>query len=59
MSEHVIGEAEIAKQAAREEVHQKISLALEQADRGELFDGDEVFRDLLETLPRANPIRSR
>lgn len=35
------------KEAPLEEVRRKIAMGLEQADRGELFDGEEVFREIL------------
>jgi predicted transcriptional regulator len=31
-------------------VRRKIAVGLEQAERGELFDGEEVLRQILETL---------
>ena len=37
-------------QAPLEEVRRKIAIGLEQADRGELFDGEEVFREILGKL---------
>ncbi|HEY9419991.1 MAG TPA: type II toxin-antitoxin system ParD family antitoxin [Thermoanaerobaculia bacterium] len=46
----LLEEREVTKQAALEEVRRKIAVGLEQADRGELFDGEEVFRELLERL---------
>lgn len=46
----LLEEREVTKQAALEEVRRKIAIGLEQADRGELFDGEEVFRELLEKL---------
>jgi antitoxin ParD1/3/4 len=46
----LLEEREVTKQAALEEVRRKIAVGLEQADRGELFDGEEVFRELLEKL---------
>lgn len=46
----LLEQREVTKQAALEEVRRKIAVGLEQADRGELFDGEEVFRELLEKL---------
>lgn len=50
-----------------QEVLQKIAIGFDQAERGELYDGEEVFCDLLEKLDtgeaidptRASPDRSR
>jgi hypothetical protein len=39
-----------ARLGARGEVRRKISIALDQAERGDVFDGEEVFRELLEKL---------
>jgi antitoxin ParD1/3/4 len=41
---------ESSRQAALDEVRRKIVVGLEQAERGELFDGEEVFREILEKL---------
>jgi antitoxin ParD1/3/4 len=41
---------EVSRQAALDEVRRKIAVGLEQAERGELFDGEEVFREILEKL---------
>ena len=38
--------------AWREEVRRKIDLGLEQAKRGELVDGDEVFAELMQSIER-------
>jgi predicted transcriptional regulator len=37
-------------EAALGEVRRKIAVGLEQAERGELFDGEEVFRQVMEKL---------
>jgi antitoxin ParD1/3/4 len=39
-------ERERRREAALEAVKQKIALGLEQAKRGQLLDGEEVFREL-------------
>ena len=52
---------------ALEDVRRKIAVGMDQADRGELFDGEELFRELLkgsdtsesEDQERASPDRSR
>ncbi len=44
---------------AREDIRQKIALGLEQAERGELFDGEEVFQAILEELETPKELRSR
>ncbi|MFL6235698.1 MAG: type II toxin-antitoxin system ParD family antitoxin [Thermoanaerobaculia bacterium] len=46
----LLEEREVSRQAALEEVRRKIAIGLEQAERGELFDGEEVFREILEKL---------
>jgi antitoxin ParD1/3/4 len=46
----LLEEREVSRQAALEEVRRKISVGLEQAERGELFDGEEVFREVLGKL---------
>ena len=46
----LLEERERSRESDLKEVRQKIALALDQAERGELFDGEEVFRDLLEKL---------
>jgi predicted transcriptional regulator len=43
-------ESGISHQEALDEVRRKIAVGLEQADRGELFDGEEVCREILEKL---------
>lgn len=43
-------EGEISRQRALDEVRHKIAIGLEQAERGEVFDGEEVFREILEKL---------
>jgi len=44
-----IGDESLAE-AALAEVRRKIVEGLEQAERGELFDGEEVFRQILAKL---------
>lgn len=46
----LLKERDSSHQADLDVVRQKIASALDQAERGELFDGEEVFRDLLERL---------
>lgn len=46
----LLEERELSRQTALDEVRRKIAVGLEQAERGELFDGEEVFRELLEKL---------
>jgi antitoxin ParD1/3/4 len=46
----LLEEREVSRQTALEEVRRKISIGLEQAERGELFDGEEVFREVLGKL---------
>ena len=46
----LLEERETSRQAALDEVRRKIAVGLEQAERGELFDGEEVFREILEKL---------
>ena len=46
----LLEEQELSRQAALEEVRRKIAVGLDQADRGELFDGEEVFREVLGKL---------
>jgi antitoxin ParD1/3/4 len=46
----LLEEQELARQTALEGVRQKIAVGLDQADRGELFDGEEVFREILGKL---------
>jgi antitoxin ParD1/3/4 len=46
----LLKERELSRQAALEEVRRKIADGLAEAARGELFDGEEVFRDILEKL---------
>lgn len=62
--EPLTSEERTSRQAALEEVRQKIALGLEQAKRGELFDGEEVFKEILEGLsgpptPVQSPAPSR
>ena len=42
----LLEQRELEHQAALKAVKQKIAVGLEQARRGELRDGEEVFRDL-------------
>jgi predicted transcriptional regulator len=42
--------AESSAESALAEVRRKIAKGLEQAEQGELFDGEEVFRETLEKL---------
>jgi antitoxin ParD1/3/4 len=46
----LLEERETSRQVALDEVRRKIAVGLEQAERGELFDGEEVFREILEKL---------
>jgi antitoxin ParD1/3/4 len=46
----LLEEREVSHQEALDEVRRKISVGLEQAERGELFDGEEVFREVLGKL---------
>jgi antitoxin ParD1/3/4 len=46
----LLEQREVSRQAALDEVRRKISVGLEQAERGELFDGEEVFREVLGKL---------
>jgi antitoxin ParD1/3/4 len=46
----LLEEREASRQAALEEVRRKIAVGLDQAERGELFDGEGVFREILEKL---------
>lgn len=42
----LLQEDEMARQAALEKLRNQISLGLDQAKRGELLDGEEVFEEL-------------
>jgi antitoxin ParD1/3/4 len=42
----LLKEREGEHEAALDDIRQKIAVGLEQAKRGELLDGEEVFRDL-------------
>jgi antitoxin ParD1/3/4 len=44
----LLQEREAERQAALDEVRRKVHEGLESARRGELLDGDEVFREILE-----------
>ncbi len=46
----LLEQREVSRQAALDEVRRKISVGLEQAERGEFFDGEEVFREVLGKL---------
>jgi antitoxin ParD1/3/4 len=46
----LLEQQDLSREAALEEVRRKIAVGLAEAERGELFDGEEVFRDLLEKL---------
>jgi antitoxin ParD1/3/4 len=46
----LLEEKEISRRESLEEVRRKIAIGLEQAERGELFDGEEVFREILGKL---------
>jgi antitoxin ParD1/3/4 len=46
----LLEERDISRQSALDEVRRKIAVGLDQAERGELFDGEEVFREILEKL---------
>jgi antitoxin ParD1/3/4 len=47
----LLEEQEAAKRTALQELRKKVAVGLEQARRGELLDGEEVFRE----LERRNP----
>jgi hypothetical protein len=54
-------EGRTSRQADLEGVRQKIAVGLDQARRGELFDGESVFQEILETLGRPSgdtPVQS-
>ena len=38
-----------------QKLRQEIAIAMDQAERGELFDGEEVFRELLERIEAPKP----
>ena len=42
----LLEEREAARQAAIEELRRHIAIGVEQADRGEFVDGEEVFEEL-------------
>lgn len=42
----LLEQEELEREVARRDIEQKIALGLEQARRGELLDGDEVFDEL-------------
>ena len=46
----LLKDRDVSRQDALEEVRKKIAVGLDQAERGELFDGEEVFRSILEKL---------
>ncbi len=46
----LLSDKEARRQAALDEVRKKIAVGLEQAKRGELLDGEEVIKELLEEL---------
>jgi|GEM_PF-990476 len=46
----LLKDRELSRQAALDEVRQKIGVGLAQAARGELFDGEETCREILEKL---------
>lgn len=46
----LLEQQDLSRQTALEEVRKKIAIGLAEAERGELYDGEEVFRDLLEKL---------
>jgi antitoxin ParD1/3/4 len=46
----LLEDRELSRQAALEEVRRKIAIGLEQAELGELFDGEEVFQEVLGKL---------
>ena len=46
----LLEEREVSRQGALDEVRRKIALGLEQAKRGKLFDGEEVFQEVLGKL---------
>ena len=57
--ELLTSEERTSRQAGLEEVHQKIAFGLEQAKRGELFDGEEAIKGILEGISRpSTPVQS-
>ena len=48
----LLGEREQAREAAREELRTKLGRGIEQADRGELIDGDAVFEEIRQLSAR-------
>jgi len=42
----LLEEQEAARQAALEELRRHVAVGIEQADRGEFLDGDDVFEEL-------------
>ena len=46
----LLEDRELSRRAALEEVRRQIAVGLDQAERGELFDGEEVFREVLGKL---------
>jgi antitoxin ParD1/3/4 len=46
----LLEDQELSRQSALEEVRRKIAIGLDQAELGELFDGEEVFREVLGKL---------
>lgn len=48
----LLEEREVATQAGLRELRERIAVGLQQARRGELLDGDEVFRELEEGRPK-------
>src|SRR5438132_13869493 len=51
----LLEERELEREAALDDLRQKIAVGMEQAERGELLDGEEVFRDLERQLGETNP----
>lgn len=48
----LLEDRELSRQTTLADLRREIAVGLEQADRGELFDGEEVFRELEERLRR-------
>ena len=51
----LLAEREQAREAAVEELRAKIRRGIEQADRGELLDGDSVFEEIRQISARRRP----
>ncbi len=55
----LLQEREEKRKAALDEVRKKVRQGLESAKRGELFDGDEVLREILGESRRRRETRAR